>query len=75
MLFRGTIRYLVWTNRVTDGILKPSVMYPPFNPTSFSLALSLMNARYVYFVLEALLGGDIFSHLHRLGTFEESAAK
>lgn len=75
MFFRGTIRYLARPNRMTDDILKPVVMYSPCHPTFRSLAVSLVSERYIYFVLEALMGGDIFSHLHRLRSFEEPAAR
>ncbi|CAN0485609.1 unnamed protein product, partial [Scytosiphon promiscuus] len=31
--------------------------------------------RYIYFVLEALMGGEIFTHLRRAGMFEEHHTK
>ncbi|CAM9306430.1 unnamed protein product [Laminaria digitata] len=31
--------------------------------------------RYIYFVLEALMGGEIYTHLQKAGTFDEPATK
>lgn len=36
---------------------------------------SVLTPRYIYFVLEALMGGEIYTHLQKAGSFDEPAAK
>eukprot|EP00752_Nemacystus_decipiens_P011818 g10487.t1 len=45
------------------------------HPFILKLHDSFQDDRYIYFVLEALMGGEIFTHLRRLGMFEEAHTK
>ena len=42
------------------------------HPFILRLHQSLQDDRYVYFILELLIGGELYGHLRKRGTFEEN---
>jgi serine/threonine protein kinase len=53
-------------------INEAKVMAELDHPFIIKLYATMVDTQYIYFVMELLLGGEIFTHLRKLGSFEES---
>ncbi|CAM9896563.1 unnamed protein product [Ectocarpus sp. 6 AP-2014] len=63
-------------NELQDHILEERRLLMKLDhPFILKLHDSFQDDRYIYFVLEALMGGEIFTHLRRAGVFEEAHTK
>ncbi|CAM9582066.1 unnamed protein product, partial [Scytosiphon promiscuus] len=63
-------------NELQDHILEERRLLMKLDhPFILKLHDSFQDDRYIYFVLEALMGGEIFTHLRRAGMFEEHHTK
>jgi len=63
-------------NGLQEHILNErNVMCMLDHPFIIRLYNTMYDDKYIYFLLELLLGGEIFTHLRKLGSFEESWAR
>merc|ERR1711988_1460666 len=56
-------------------LMERSILMKLDHPFVLKLFSSLQDSKYVYFVLEILLGGELFTWLRNMGRFEENAGK